>query len=157
MDVDPHATPHKAEHQGHPYYFCSVGCRSKFLAEPARYVASATVKVVGGVFTTRGIIFGKVFVDKNRNRVQNRGEDGIPGVRIWLEDGTFAVTGCRIGVGCAHTGQTLTLIRDGDHATVYTADGDPLGHTTLQPGKHYQPLTRPPPSPATDTCPGTSP
>src|SRR5215213_1326802 len=44
MDVDPHATPHKAEHQGHPYYFCSVGCRSKFLAEPARYVASATVK-----------------------------------------------------------------------------------------------------------------
>ena len=54
--------------------------------------ASATVKVVGGVFTTRGIIFGKVFVDKNRNRQQDNGEDGIPGVRIWLEDGTFAVT-----------------------------------------------------------------
>jgi putative transposase len=56
--------------------------------------------------------------------------------------GTIAVTGCRIGVGCAHTGQTLTLIRDGDRATVYTPDGDPIGHTILTPGKHYQPLTR---------------
>ena len=54
--------------------------------------ASATVKIVSGVFTTRGIIFGKVFVDKNHNRVQDKGEEGIPGVRIWLEDGTFAVT-----------------------------------------------------------------
>ena len=38
MDVDPQATPHHAEHAGRTYHFCSAGCRSKFVAEPARYV-----------------------------------------------------------------------------------------------------------------------
>jgi len=38
MMVDPLATEHRAEHDGHPYYFCSNGCRTKFEAEPARYV-----------------------------------------------------------------------------------------------------------------------
>ena len=39
MWVDPHATPHRAEHDGRPYYFCSAGCRTKFTADPERYVA----------------------------------------------------------------------------------------------------------------------
>lgn len=38
MRVDPHATEHKAVHSGQPYYFCSLGCRAKFVAEPGRYV-----------------------------------------------------------------------------------------------------------------------
>ncbi|MEA2976553.1 MAG: P-type Cu+ transporter, partial [Alphaproteobacteria bacterium] len=38
MTVDPHATAHRAEHQGHPYYFCSAGCRSKFVADPQKYL-----------------------------------------------------------------------------------------------------------------------
>jgi len=38
MMVDPHKTPHRAEHAGHPYYFCSAGCRAKFVADPARYL-----------------------------------------------------------------------------------------------------------------------
>jgi Cu+-exporting ATPase len=41
MSVDPHATKHKAEHKGHPYYFCSAGCRTKFLADPDRYLDPA--------------------------------------------------------------------------------------------------------------------
>jgi len=38
MSVDPHAAKHTAEHGGHTYYFCSAGCRTKFLADPARYL-----------------------------------------------------------------------------------------------------------------------
>jgi Cu+-exporting ATPase len=38
MTVDPHKTPHKHTHQGRPYYFCSAGCRTKFAAEPAKYL-----------------------------------------------------------------------------------------------------------------------
>jgi Cu+-exporting ATPase len=38
MTVDPHKTPHRTEYAGHPYYFCSAGCRSKFVADPARYL-----------------------------------------------------------------------------------------------------------------------
>ena len=55
-------------------------------------LASATVKVQGGVFSSRGYIIGKVFLDCNRNRVQDESELGIPGVRVYLEDGTSAVS-----------------------------------------------------------------
>jgi len=44
MMVDPHATAHRAEHEGHPFYFCSAGCRTKFVADPAKYLTPAEVK-----------------------------------------------------------------------------------------------------------------
>lgn len=34
-------SPHKAEHAGRPYWFCSAGCRTKFLTEPQKYLAPA--------------------------------------------------------------------------------------------------------------------
>ena len=55
-------------------------------------LANATVEVGGGVFTDRGIVLGKVFLDANTNRTQDADEPGIPGVRIWLEDGSYAIT-----------------------------------------------------------------
>jgi Cu+-exporting ATPase len=39
MSVDPHTAVHRAEHDGHPYYFCSAGCQTKFIAEPAKYLS----------------------------------------------------------------------------------------------------------------------
>lgn len=41
MTVDPKTAKHKAEHQGKTYYFCSKGCREKFLKEPAKYLSGA--------------------------------------------------------------------------------------------------------------------
>lgn len=38
MTVDPAKTPHHAEHAGTAYHFCSAGCRTKFMADPAKYV-----------------------------------------------------------------------------------------------------------------------
>ena len=38
MTVDPAKTAHHAEHAGHAYHFCSAGCRTKFVAEPGRYL-----------------------------------------------------------------------------------------------------------------------
>ncbi len=40
MAVDPATAKHKAEHGGETFFFCSAGCREKFVAEPARYLAS---------------------------------------------------------------------------------------------------------------------
>src|SRR5690606_11865891 len=54
--------------------------------------ASARVQVVGGVFADDAYLIGKVYADCNRNGLQDPGEPGIPGVRIYLEDGTYAVT-----------------------------------------------------------------
>lgn len=58
----------------------------------ASNIGAARVKVEGGVFGDRGFILGKVFADCSRNGVQDAGEPGVPGVRVWLEDGSFAVT-----------------------------------------------------------------
>jgi len=44
MMVDPHATTHRARYEGKPYYFCSTGCQSKFMAEPAKYVEPAAAR-----------------------------------------------------------------------------------------------------------------
>ena len=39
MAVDPATTPHHAEHAGQDFHFCSAGCRAKFQADPAKYLA----------------------------------------------------------------------------------------------------------------------
>ncbi len=39
MTVDPAKTTHKAEHASQSYYFCSAGCRTKFMADTAKYLA----------------------------------------------------------------------------------------------------------------------
>jgi P-type Cu+ transporter len=39
MSVDPATAKHKAEHAGATSYFCSPGCREKFVADPARFLA----------------------------------------------------------------------------------------------------------------------
>ena len=38
MTVDPHTAKHQASHHGHPYYFCSAGCKTKFVVDPAKYL-----------------------------------------------------------------------------------------------------------------------
>jgi uncharacterized repeat protein (TIGR01451 family) len=54
--------------------------------------ARAAVRVQGGAFSDKAIVLGKVYVDCNADRLQNIGEPGIPGVRLYIEDGTFTVT-----------------------------------------------------------------
>jgi Cu+-exporting ATPase len=41
MTVDPAKTPHHAHHHGKDYHFCSNGCRTKFEAQPEKYLAAA--------------------------------------------------------------------------------------------------------------------
>ncbi|WP_243445854.1 heavy metal translocating P-type ATPase [Polymorphobacter arshaanensis] len=55
MRVDPDTTAHHADHAGHSYHFCSAGCRAKFVADPARYLApeadAALVAAEGAIWT----------------------------------------------------------------------------------------------------------
>ena len=50
------------------------------------------VKVLAGVFTNDACVAGKVFVDCNNNHIQDAEELGIPGVRLYLEDGTHFIS-----------------------------------------------------------------
>ena len=43
MTVDADTTPNRAEYEGQTYYFCSAGCRTKFIADPLRYLGEAKV------------------------------------------------------------------------------------------------------------------
>lgn len=38
MDVDPHTATLKADYRGITYYFCAPGCRTKFIANPEKYL-----------------------------------------------------------------------------------------------------------------------
>jgi Cu+-exporting ATPase len=39
MTVDPHSAKHRHTHAGRTYYFCSAGCRTKFVADPDKYLS----------------------------------------------------------------------------------------------------------------------
>ena len=41
MKVDPAKTPHRHAHNGQDYFFCGGGCRSKFVADPDKYLDKA--------------------------------------------------------------------------------------------------------------------
>ncbi|UYM16808.1 hypothetical protein [Endozoicomonas euniceicola] len=55
--------------------------------------AKAQVNVaMTGVLSDKGIIFGKLYVDKDCNSLQTPGEWPIGGVRLYMEDGTWVIT-----------------------------------------------------------------
>jgi uncharacterized repeat protein (TIGR01451 family) len=56
-------------------------------------IAKAKVKISGGVFTREACIVGKVYADCNGNAIQDNSELGIPGVTLYLEDGTSMTSG----------------------------------------------------------------
>ena len=55
MMVSPTSTAHRVTHGGHEYYFCSAGCRAKFVSSPAQYLIGAPlsepVAAAGAVWT----------------------------------------------------------------------------------------------------------
>ena len=53
MTVDPHTAKHRADHRGHTYYFCSAGCRTKFIADPQKYLGEREPEPVaeGAIYT----------------------------------------------------------------------------------------------------------
>ncbi|MBN8944542.1 MAG: heavy metal translocating P-type ATPase [Rhizobiales bacterium] len=55
MDVDPATSRHRAEYAGETYHFCSAGCRTKFEADPQRYLAAA--KAVAAEPVPEGTVF----------------------------------------------------------------------------------------------------
>jgi uncharacterized repeat protein (TIGR01451 family) len=82
--------------------------------------ASVTIKVSRGIFVTESLIFGRVFRDKNKDGVITEEDQGVPAVRLYLEDGT-SVTTDREGKF------SLYGIRKGNHLLKLDA-------TTLPPG-----------------------
>lgn len=53
MTVDPHTAQHRTLHEGHPFYFCSAGCKTKFEASPTKYLESSLppAAIDGAIYT----------------------------------------------------------------------------------------------------------
>lgn len=78
------------------------GCQAETCVNPDTYTpvpgsspsnpTEYRVTVTGGVFTDEGCVVGKIFMDCNLNHVQDKEELGIPGVRLYFEDGTWMVS-----------------------------------------------------------------
>lgn len=41
MEIDPETAAATSEYQGTTYYFCAVGCKQDFDADPEKYIAGA--------------------------------------------------------------------------------------------------------------------
>ncbi|QXM11729.1 DUF11 domain-containing protein [Geomonas subterranea] len=54
--------------------------------------ASAAVKVRPSILGDKAVIMGRIFRDRNGNGIPDPGEAGEPGVRIYLEDGSFVLS-----------------------------------------------------------------
>ena len=50
------------------------------------------MRVTGGIFSDEACLAGQIYVDCNGNSVKDREELGIPGVRLYLENGTWIVS-----------------------------------------------------------------
>jgi len=57
MTVDPHTAKHRADHAGHPYYFCSQGCHTKFVADPLKYLRPKAATQHDAVPVSDGAIY----------------------------------------------------------------------------------------------------
>jgi len=75
--------------------------------------AHASVRVIDDPIMDRATLIGRVFIDDNRNGRYDRGEKGVGGVGIVLEDGTYVTTGPlgRYSVPGADTGLETTGTR----------------------------------------------
>src|SRR3972149_4585428 len=53
MTVDPHTAKHRTDYRGHTYYFCNPGCRTKFIADPQKYLGPREPEPVveGAIYT----------------------------------------------------------------------------------------------------------
>ena len=55
-------------------------------------IASARLVVYDSLNVDSQTIVGRVYYDVNNNRMADAGEAGVPGVRLYLENGTFTIT-----------------------------------------------------------------
>ena len=64
-------------------------------AAPAAFtstVAAAKVRVTAGVFSEKAYIVGNIFADCDGDKLKSALEPGVPGVRVYLEDGSYSIT-----------------------------------------------------------------
>ena len=83
MAVDPRTANNRAEHHGRPYYFCSNGCRTKFEADPVRYIDSASAAA-----KAQPVPEGTIYTCPMHTQIRQAGPGACPICGMALEPAT---------------------------------------------------------------------
>ena len=96
--------------------------------------ANADVEVVDGALTDRSVITGRVFLDARRTGRFARGDRGIAGVRIYLEDGSSVLSDAegRFNFPAVRPGMHVLRLDASTLPGGIHADGRLYGNWTLQ-------------------------
>jgi P-type Cu+ transporter len=78
MSVDIKSAKHIADHQGEAHYFCSGGCKTKFLADPPKYLAA-------GAKTAAPVPAGAIYTCPMHPEIQQPGPGTCPICGMALE------------------------------------------------------------------------
>ncbi len=73
MTVDPATSKHRQDHDGVTYYFCCGGCRSKFAADPAKYVLQPAEALADVKTATDPVCGMKVDPTMSKHRLDHSG------------------------------------------------------------------------------------
>jgi Cu+-exporting ATPase len=87
MTVDPQTAKHRVEHAGHSYYFCSSGCQTKFVAEPAKYLESDVATKPGAVKKLPAVTAptGTIYTCPMHSQIRQMGPGNCPICGMTLE------------------------------------------------------------------------
>ncbi len=88
MQVDPEKAPARTQHQGKTYYFCMTGCKAKFDANPALYLApkpSQNFVQLGGIAAAPSHISLGQYTCPMHPQVRQRGPGSCPICGMALE------------------------------------------------------------------------
>ena len=86
MSVEPHNATHRADYQGRPYYFCSAGCRAKFVADPQKYLS-------GKAPALEGVPQGTIYTCPMHPQIRQIGPGNCPICGMALEPELASATG----------------------------------------------------------------
>jgi P-type Cu+ transporter len=86
MTVDPRTAKHKADYKGQTYYFCSVGCETKFIANPIKFL-HVTTKVA------EPVIAGAIYTCPMHPQIHQIGPGTCPICGMALEPQTITADG----------------------------------------------------------------
>ena len=85
MTVDPAKTPHHAEHDGQPFYFCSAGCKTKFIADPAKYLGPAAPMAAAMTAPAAVVPAGAIYTCPMHPEIRQSGPGSCPICGMALE------------------------------------------------------------------------
>lgn len=85
MSVDPGKTDHHAHHADRDHHFCSAGCRTKFVADPERYLSPNPSA------TQEDVPEGTIYTCPMHPQIRQKGPGSCPICGMALEPETFSL------------------------------------------------------------------